>query len=233
MEVMAALLALILAAPGLNRVPEVLQLLKVGEKKQALSLLKEIGTHKQNHEEAKALVKLVRSPKQRKETEILEASFLALKGIGSRKVTKSVIALLKHSVLRKIVTVRVGVCRALGGSADPAAVETIIDLLRDRYDEVCAAAADAAGAYRHDKVSVRKDLFKTILDIYEANYNLKNSVKPSLRKERSRAERKWEIIEKPMERSLQLLSNLTQADPAAWRRWWNKNKHKKWPDLEN
>jgi len=230
---MALLLTLILAAPGVNRVPEVIQLVKAGERKQALSLLKEIGTHKQNHEEAKALLKLIRSPKLRKDTEILEASFLALKGIGSRKVTKGLIALLKHSTLKKILTVRIGICRALAGSADPAAVETIIDLTRDRFDEVCAAAGEAAGVYRYAKVSIRKDLFKTVLDVYESNYNLKNSVKPELKKERSRAERKWEVIEKPMERSLQLLSNMTRDDPPAWRRWWNKNKHKKWADLEN
>jgi hypothetical protein len=229
---MTALLLLLLAAPATNKVPEVEQYLKAGDKKQALTLLKEIGTHKKNHEEAKSLVKLIRNPKYRQDNELLEASFLALKGIGSRKATRGLLGLLRHSVLKKIVTVRIGVCRALGGSADPAAAETLIDMMRDRWDKVVAAAGEAAGSYRYAKESIRKELFKTVLGIYEST-NLKNSVNPELKKERARAERKWEVIEKPMERSLQLLSNVTQNDPPAWRRWWNKNKHKKWADLEN
>lgn len=231
---MAALLVLILAAPPVkNQVPEVGRLLKAADTKAALVLLKEIGTHKKNHEEAKALVALIKTRKVKKPPEVIEACFLALKGIGSRKVTKQLIALFKHSTLKKQIAVRVGICRALGGSADPAAVETLIDRMRDRYDHVAAAAAEAAGAYRYNTIAIRKDLFKTILGIYESTWNLKNSVKPELKIQRARADRKWEIIEKPMERSLQLLSNVTQNDPPAWRRWWNKNKKKKWAELEN
>ncbi|MHC4960259.1 MAG: HEAT repeat domain-containing protein [Planctomycetota bacterium] len=230
---MALLITLLLAAPAPNRVPEVAEFVKAGDQAKALGLLKEIGKHKQNHEEAKALVKLVKQPKVRKQPEIVEGIFLALKGIGSRKVTKQILALLNHSVLKKDATVRVGVCRALGGSADPIAVDDLIDLMRDKNDHVCAAAGEAAGAYRYDKESTRKELFKTILGIYESNWNLKNAVDPARKKDRARAERKWEIIEQPFERSLQLLSNVTHSDPPNWRRWWNKTKHKKWAELEN
>ena len=105
--------------------------------------------------------------------------------------------------------------------------------MRDREDRVVAAAAETAGAYRYAKVSIRKDLFKTILDIYVGTWNLKNSVNPDLKTEKRRAERKWELIERPMERSLQLLSNVTQNSPPEWRRWWNKNKRKRWEELEH
>ena len=230
---MAFLIAVLIAAPAKNQVPEVGQFLKAGDTKAALGLLKEIGTHKKNHEEAKSLVSLIRNRKFKKPPEVMEACFLALQGIGSRKVTRPVLALLDHSTLKKDTTVRVGVCRALSGSADPKAVEPLIDLMRDREDAVVAAAGEAAGAFRYNKESIRKDLFKTILGIYESTWNLKNSVNPDLKKERSRAERKWEIIEAPMERSLQLLSNITQNSPPEWRRWWNKNKKKKWAELEN
>ena len=105
--------------------------------------------------------------------------------------------------------------------------------MRDKEDQVIAAAAQAAGAYRYEKDSVRKDLFKTIVGIYESTWNLKNSVDPKKKVEAARAERKWFVIEGPMERSMQLLSNTTQPDPPAWRRWWNKNKKRKWADLDN
>ena len=233
---MPALLALLLLAQApksTNQVPQVVELLKAKKTTGALGLLKTIAGHEGNHEEAKSLVKMIRSASVKKPPEVMEASFLALRGIGSRKVTKSVVALLKHSKLKKKVTVRIGVCRALGGSADPAGVETLIDLMRDKEDKVVAEAADAAGAFRYDKESIRKDLFKTILNIYESNWNLKNSVDPELKKLRSRAEKKWEIIEAPMEKSLQLLSNVTQNAPPDWRRWWNKNKRRRWAELEN
>ncbi|HEY7727811.1 MAG TPA: HEAT repeat domain-containing protein, partial [Candidatus Eisenbacteria bacterium] len=135
--------------------------------------------------------------------------------------------------LKKVDDIRVGVCRALQGSADPAATDALIDLLRDGEDRVMAAAAEAAGAYRYAKEPIRKDLFKTILDIYEATWNVKNSVSPDHKHNKRRAERRWEVIEGAMESSLQLLSNVTQPDPPSWRRWWNKNKRDRWQAIEN
>jgi hypothetical protein len=233
---MAFLVALLVCAPEsadvADRVPEVVQLLKAGETSEAVARLKEIATHKENHAEAASLVRLIRTGKVKKPPEVMEACFLALKGIGSRKVTRQVIALLKHPTLRKESAVRIGVCRALGGSADPAGAEALIGRMRDKDDHVIAAAAEAAGSFRYARDSIRKDLFKTILDIYESNWNLKNSVDPELRVERARAERRWEIVERPMERSLQLLSNVTKVTPPEWRRWWNKNKKRRWIDLD-
>lgn len=235
MEDMAApaLLALLLAAPPANRVPELLEFLQAGETPKALALLKEIGTHEKNHDEAKDLVRMIRYRKVETPPEVVDATFRALEGIGSRKVTRDLIALLKHSKLKKESRIRIGVCRALGGSADPYAVDTLIDRMRDKDDEVIAAAVEAAGAYRYAKESVRKDLFQTIVDMYVSMWNLKNSVNPDHVVEKTRAERKWEITAASMEKSLQLLSNVTQNDPPEWRRWWNKNKNKRWQELEN
>jgi HEAT repeat protein len=227
------LLLLLLAPEETTRADEVKTALDQGDKPKAIALLKEIGTLKGNDTEAQALVKLVREPLAYKDNEVLEECFLALKGIASRKVTPALLKLLDHSTLKDIDGVRIGVCRALQGSHDPAGVEALIDLLHDREDRVIAASAEAAGAYRYEKESIRKDLFKAILDVYESNWNLKNSVKPELKVEKRRAEKRWEIIEAAMERSLQLLSNETQPDPPSWRRWWNKNKKDRWADLEN
>ena len=121
---MSLLLTFLLLAPDpvAVKVPE-LQLLLKGKKPktdEALTLLKQIGQLKGNDTEAKALVKLIRSSRVKKPPEIMEASFLALKGIGSRKVTKSMLALLNVKKLKKDSVVRVGICRALEGSADPA-----------------------------------------------------------------------------------------------------------------
>ncbi|MHC4547237.1 MAG: HEAT repeat domain-containing protein [Planctomycetota bacterium] len=232
---MAFLLTLLLLAPdpAATRVPQVIRHLEARKTAEALSLLKEIGRLKQDHAEAKALVRMVRNRRIKKPPEILAACFHALYGIGSRKVTRSLLALLEHSTLKKDPAIRIGVCRALEGSADPAGVASLIDLMRDREDRVIAAAAAAAGAYRYEKETVRKELFNAMLNIYEATWNLKNSVKPELKKEKRRAERKWEVVNKPMEKSLQLLSNVTQDDPPLWRRWWNKNKRKRWANLEH
>jgi len=232
---MALILTLLLLAPPEEgtRVDLVIEALEAGEKERALALLREIGGLKGNDTEAEALVKLIRARRPEKPPEVLEECFLALKGIGSRKVTPALLGLLRHSTLKKEEAIRIGVCRALQGSADPAGVDALTDLLHDREDRVIAAAAEAAGAYRYAKESIRKDLFKEILDIYEATWNVKNSVKPELRVEKRRAERRWEVVGDVMERSLQLLSNVTEPDPPAWRRWWNKNKRDRWAELEN
>jgi len=217
-----------------DQVPELIQLLQAGEASKALALLKEIGGHKQNHTEARALVKLIRGGKPTLTPEVREALFLALKGIGSRKATKDLLGLLKHSTLKKEADIRIGVCRALGGSADPLAVEALIDRLRDVDDAVIAAAAEATGGYRYAAEADRKELFKTVCDIYESTWNLKNSVSPDPKDKvgKVKAERRWEIVEAPMEKALQLLSNASENDPPAWRRWWNKNKNLKWAELE-
>lgn len=231
---MALLLSLlILSAEEATRVDGVAAALAQDDKPKAIALLKEIGTLKGNDVEALALVKLVREPEVARQAEVLEECFLALKGIGSRKVTGALLRLLDHSTLKEIEAVRTGVCRALQGSADPDGAEALRDLLHDREDRVIAAAAEALGAYRYAKEPLRKELFKAILDIYEGAWNLKNSVKPELKTEKRRAERRWEVVESAMEKSLQLLSNETQPDPPSWRRWWNKNKKDRWADLEN
>jgi len=231
---MALLLCLLsLAADETTRVDAVAEALAKGDKPKAIALLKEIGTLKGNDTEALALVKFVREPDVVKEPEVLEEVFLALKGIGSRKATPALLKLLDHSTLKEVDEVRIGVCRALQGSADPAGVDALLDLFHDREDRVLAAAAEAAGAYRYAKESIRKDLFKGILDIYEGTWNIKNAIKPELKVEKRRAEKRWEVIEAAMERSLQLLSNETAPDPPSWRHWWNKNKRDRWADLEN
>jgi HEAT repeat protein len=231
---MALLLTLlILAAEEPPRADAVAVALAQGDKPKAITLLKEIGTLKGNDAEAVALVKLVKEPAATKQPEVLEECFLALKGIGSRKVTGSLMRLLDHSTLKEMEAIRTGVCRALQGSADPDGAEALLDLLHDREDRVIAAAAEAAGAYRYAKEPMRKELFKVILDGYESTWNVKNSVKPELKTEKKRAERRWEVVEAAMERSLQLLSNVTQPDPPSWRRWWNKNKKERWAELEN
>jgi len=236
MEAMAILLGISLLfaqpAPPPLEVDQLAKLLRAKETAKALTLLKRIGTLEHNDAEAKALVKLIRNRRIPKPPAVLEACFLALKGIKSRKVTRDLKALRKLNPLRKDPAVRIGICRALQGSADPAGAETIRALLRDPVDAVVAAAAEAAGAYRTAKQSIRKELFKTLVDIYVGTWNLKNSVQPDLKTEMRRAERKWERIRKPMEKSMQLLSNVTRNDPPAWRRWWNKNKHKRWGELE-
>jgi len=233
---MHILLTLLLLAPSgsAKKVPELEKHLENGRKKEAVVLLKEIGALKRNHAEAEALVRLILKRKLR-EPELLEAGFLALKGIGSKEVTRELLWLLDNSPLRKQEIARIGVCRALEGAVDtrPPAVDAITDLLRDKSDKVIAAAAEACGAYRHAKEPIRKELFEDVLGIYVGTWNMKNTVDPDLKKEKRRAEQKWEIIEKPMERTLQLLSNVTQEDPPAWRRFWNKNKYKRWRDLDN
>ena len=231
---MALFLTLLLLAdaPEAVKAAELVGHLKAKNKEQALLVLREMAKLDKNHAEAEALVKVIRDRRLEKPPEVMEACFVALKGIGSRKVTRSVLALLDHSRLKKEEVVRIGVCRALEGSADPKGVESIIDLLRDKEDRVIAAAAEAAGAYRYSKESIRKELFERVMGLYVSTWNLKNTVDPNLKKEQRRAELKWEIIEKPMERTLQLLSNVTQNSPPEWRRWWNKNKNKRWADLE-
>ncbi|MFQ5844653.1 MAG: HEAT repeat domain-containing protein [Planctomycetota bacterium] len=227
---MSLLLCLLLLAadPPAQKVPQLVERLEAGDQPGALALLKEIGGLKGDHAEAKALVKLIRSRRPRKSPEVLEACFMALRGIGSRKVTRDLLRLLDHRPLKGDPRVRIGVCRAIEGSADPAAVKELVKLMRDNEDPVVAAAARAAGAYRYAREPVRKELFKTILDIYEATWNLKNSVKPELKIQKARAEKKWAVVAKPMRKSLELLSNTTQRYPPAWRHWWNKNKKRKW-----
>jgi HEAT repeat protein len=229
-------LILLLAADGKqptrNLVPDLVKLVREEKTADALKLLREIGKHKGNHEEAAALVKFVRASRPKKPPEIFEASFLALKGIGSRKVTMQLIALFKHSRLKKEESIRRGICIALGGAADPRAVDTLIDRMRDPDDHVKAAAVEAAGSYRYAKESIRKELVEKVVGVYVPTWNMKESINPDHKQERQRNERKWEVIAKPCERTLELLTNTKQEDPPAWRRWWNKNKNDRWAEIE-
>ena len=234
---MAILVALLVLAPPADPpkaelTPKVIEALKAGNKKKALELLKEVATKKGHHAEATALLKLVRAKRPAKADDVMEAIFRSLQGIGSRKVTPQLQLLLKRNPYKKSKIIRIGVCRALEGSADPRAIDTVIKLLRDPDDHVIAAAAECAGAYRYAKDGQRKDLFQTIMGHYVSTWNLKNSVDPAKKKERSRAEKKWEIVGDAMEKALQLLSNTTQNSPPEWRRWWNKNKKKRWAELD-
>lgn len=212
--------------------PKFVAHLKADEKDKALAVLREIRKKKGDHDEAKALVKAIRSSRPEKSPEVMEAAFLALQGIGSKKITRSLIALLDWKRLRKRKEVRIGICRALEGSADPRAVDDLIDFMRDVDNEVIAAAGQAAGAYRYSKESVRKELFEKVMNIYVATWNQKTSIDPDEKVEQGDAEEKWEFIEQPFEKSMQLLSNVTQNSPPDWRRWWNKHKNKRWADLE-
>ena len=231
MGVMTALLTaflLLMAAPAAEKVPKLKELLTEGKADAALTLLKEIGALKGNDAEAKALVKLIRARRPKKPPEVLEASFLALQGIGSKKVTKKLLLLLDHRMAKDDPAVRIGICRALEGSADKTATKDLTKLLRDKEDTVAAAAASAIGAYRYAPEATRKDLFKVVMNILDSTWNLKNAVKPELKVQRRRAQKKWAIIAKPFEKTLELLSNTRQRHPAEWRKWWNKNKRKKW-----
>ncbi|MCZ6572569.1 MAG: hypothetical protein ACE10D_04990 [Planctomycetota bacterium] len=227
MTALLTALLLLMPAPDAEKVPELKELLTQRNTDAALTLLKEIGALKGNDAEAKALLKLIRARKPKKPPEVLEASFMALQGIGSKKVTKHLLLLLDHR-MAKDPAVRIGICRALQGSVDKAASKDLTKLLRDKEDTVAAAAASAIGAYRYAPEATRKDLFKVVMNILDSTWNVKNSVKPDLKVERRRAQKKWAIIAKPFEKTLELLSNTRQRHPAEWRKWWNKNKRKKW-----
>ncbi len=232
MGVMAALLTtllLLMPAPVAEKVPKLKELLTAEKTDEALTLLKEIGALKGDDAEAKALVKLIRARRPKKPPEVLEASFVALQGIGSKKVTKGLLQLLDHNMAKDDPAVRIGICRALQGSADKAAIKDLIKLVRsDREDTVKAAAATALGAYRYAPEATRKDIFKVVMGILDSTWNLKNAVKPELKVARRRAQKRWAIIGGPFEKTLELLTNTRQPHPAEWRKWWNKNKRKKW-----
>lgn len=228
MLLLHALLILADPAPEAVKVPRLVKLLEARKNDEAAALLNEIGAMREDHAEAKALVRMVRSPQVPKTPEILEATFLALKGIGSRQVTRDLLALLDHSEMKKDPAVRIGVCRALEGSADPAGVPALVDCFQDVDDRVIAAAAEAAAAYRHAGEALRKELFKEVLEVYVPTWNQKNSVDPDRKVERARAERRWAVIAASMEKALQLLSNASEPSPPAWQRWWNKNKKRRW-----
>ena len=66
------------------------------------------------------------------------------------------------------------------------------------------------------------------MGILDSTWNLKNAVKPELKVARRRAQKRWAIIARPFEKTLELLTNTRQPHPAEWRKWWNKNKRKKW-----
>jgi hypothetical protein len=228
MVLLHVLLLLGAPSPDAVKVPQLVKLLEEKKREEAVALLREIAGMRDDHAEAKALVRMVRNPDVPKTPEVVEATFLALKGIGSRQVTRDVVALLEHSELKKDPAVRIGVCRALEGSADPAGVEALVGCFHDVEDRVIAAAAEAAAAYRHAGEAVRKELFKEVLEVYVPTWNLKNSVDPERKVEKARAERKWAVVSGSMEKALQLLSNANEPTPPAWQRWWNKNKKKRW-----
>jgi hypothetical protein len=117
------------------------------------------------------------------------------------------------------------VAHALGAIGDVEGMETLTELVGSEDSHVVAAAAQAFLGFRTAPHAKRVDPVKRMLERYESTYNLKESAKPELRVEQSRAEKAWEIYGKPLRAALQALTGQPNlSSPRDFRVWWNDNK---------
>ena len=117
---------------------------------------------------------------------------------------------------------------ALGKTADEKATDTLIGLLRHDKAEIQAATAEAMANYTGADQKLRKELFKSQLDVMMAVRSIIDQDQANI------IERKrWDVISGPIMSTLQALSGHREQDAHRWQHWWNKNKKEDWDeDLE-
>jgi len=114
---------------------------------------------------------------------------------------------------------------SLGETAEEKTVDTLIDLLRHDRPEIQAATAEALSNFEEAELELRKDIFKSCLDVLMAVRSIIDQDQTEI------IERKrWDIISGPIMSTLQTLSGHREQDAHRWQRWWNKNKKEDWDE---
>jgi len=150
------------------------------------------------------------------------AAAQALGDMGPESV-KPISELIGHKKHRDNVPLQRRLILALGKTKDPAAEETLTDLLKDPDAVIQGAAAEAIGEFDGAELDLRKELFEELLKLI-MSVKSKVDADPLDTIARDR----YNVIAGPIITSLQRLSGHDERDPDEWQRWWNKNKKEDW-----
>jgi hypothetical protein len=160
-----------------------------------------------------------------KQTLIAVDAIDALGDLGPEEGAGPVLSLLDRALKAKDPPVDIyGSClRSLKKLADPrkATVGKLIDLLRNKADDVVAKAADAMGGYKDSPGKVRKELIEELIKNTEGTFSQSKDPKNATQVS------KWRIIQFSVLGSLKALSGQDFKDPEEARRWFNEHKKDK------
>jgi HEAT repeat protein len=118
--------------------------------------------------------------------------------------------------------VRIAVIENLGRTKETSESKTLLNLLKDKDNDIIAAAAKGLGNFHDAKESVRKDIAKEMINILDSAYNGANDPKNTT------AVKKFDVIRDPMMSSLSAITGASQANAGDWRKWYNDHKNSKW-----
>jgi len=128
-----------------------------------------------------------------------------------------------HKSHRSDLTLQRTLIKMAGKSKSKDARKPLIKLLKHHEAQVQAAAAEALGEYEEADLKERKENFEELLKLM---MSVKGQV--DVDPNDTAARERWDVISAPIVTSLKRLSGQEENDPAAWQRFWNKNKNEDW-----
>ncbi|MEW6074627.1 MAG: HEAT repeat domain-containing protein [Planctomycetota bacterium] len=150
------------------------------------------------------------------------AAAVALGGMAPESV-KVLIALVGQKNLRDDLTLQEKIVLSLGKTKDPAAVPTLLELLKHHEPRMVAAGAEALGQFGHLEQKERKGVFEDLLKtMMQAKGKVDADPLDTISAER------YNTIVGPIVTTLKLLTGQEIRDPQEWQHWWNKNKKEDW-----
>jgi hypothetical protein len=134
-------------------------------------------------------------------------------------------ALVEHKDYRRRFRLHALIAHALGVIGDVSALEPLTGMVQSEDAHVVAAAADALALFRTAPRPKRLEPVRRLIDVFEATWNLKMSIRPEDRVARDRAQKDWEVYGAACRKALQSLTGQAQLTrPREFRDWWNDNK---------
>ena len=158
------------------------------------------------------------------DTRLYDACSVALGAMGPESV-KALIKLLDHKSLKKLLSSRGLVITSLGKTRHLDGVKPMMDLLKDKDEEIISYAAQGLGYHDGSPLEVRKDAFEALLKILMSAKGTMDSDPQDLI-----ARERYYAIAASIITSLEALSGHNEREPEAWQRWWNKNKKNDWDE---
>jgi hypothetical protein len=144
-------------------------------------------------------------------------------GTMAPESTKVLTEWIDHKAHRRDMALQRQLILSLGKTHDEDAIETLIGLLPHKEATMQSAAAEALGEFTFVEEDQRKDIFESVLKVLGSAKNaVDGDVNDTIARER------YDAISASMITTLQRISGHDERDPAAWQRWWNKNKKEDW-----
>lgn len=162
--------------------------------------------------------------KEDPKNELRGVAAYALAKLDRKYATPAFLKLFRKRDIKDNLPLKLHLIGAMGEMADESskAVKHMCSLLKDKDFQVIGKTAAALSGYKGANQRVRKTLVKELIN------SLEGAVNQAKDPRNTTAVRKVNTIQLPVLQSLQELTGERVGGIEQWRRWYNKNKKKKW-----